>query len=355
MFKKIILSLLALVTLGVTASWAQTEEEKAPFSRGFGKFVYTEYEPLADKPITVYYYVPKTGDVANMRVLFVLHGAERSGKGVANMWRKFAERDGFVVIAPEYNIKIYPGWRYQGGGLMYKGKLQPREKWTYSTIEPIFDYFKSVTGSKAEKYDFWGFSAGGQFAHRFALTVPDSRADIIIAGNPGTWTFPLIDGLPSKFEDGKTYGWNSSVKDTPFANEESIKKFLARKLYVHIGKLDIATTGKYVPKTQAALSQGEHRLARARNFYETGRKIAKKNGWEFNWRKVELDDIAHSARSTVYGAWTMGEDGKRKFDINNYSTNSAYYLIFKKGWDDGDDKVKTKRAKKAKKVKKGKK
>ncbi len=332
MFKKSILSLLVMLFAAWTTPslYAQTNGQEPYSKRGMGKFVFTEYAPLKNKPITVYYYIPKTGDVKNMRVLFSMHGAERSGKGQINQWRHFAEHDGFVVIAPEYSAKIYGGWAYQFGGVVRKGKVQPREKWTYSSIEAIFDHFKQITGSTAQKYDMFGFSAGGQFTHRFTLAMPDARLNIAVAGNPASWTFPLIDGYPSKYEKGKTYGWGYSVKGTPMANEETIKKFLSHKLYIMIGKLDTMTVGKYVPKTKAALSQGKHRLARARNFYKTCKQLAKKNKWEFNWEKIEVPKVGHSCRSTVYGAWTEDYNGKRRFDINNYAEKSAYYLIFKK-------------------------
>lgn len=342
MYRKFVLILFVFATFSISSLYAQTAE-KEPFSRGAGKFVFTEYEPLKNRPITVYYYVPTKGDIKNMRVLFTMHGAERKGRIGVSIWRHFAERDGFIVISPEYNSKIYPGWAYQQGGVIRKRKVVPRERWTYSSIEPIFDYFKRITGSTAEVYDMWGHSAGGQFTHRFALAIPEARLNIAVAANPGTWTFPLIDGLPSKFDKGKVYGWNSSVKGTPMANEESIKRFLARKLYVHIGKLDTATSSKHFPKSKSALSQGKHRLARARNFYKTGKRVARRNGWEFNWEKVELKGVGHDGRGSVYGTWEKLENGRRRLSIDNYTTKSAYYLIFKKDQDTSQHSKKNKK------------
>ncbi len=328
MFKKSISLLLVMLFVALaTPSFAQ-ENIQAPYKRGAGKFVFTDYAPLKDKPITVYYYIPTKGDIKNMRVLFVMHGAQRTAGGRITTWKGFAERDGFIVIAPEYTKKLYREWEYQFGGIARKGKVQPQEKWTYNSIEAIFDHLKKYAGAGAEVYDMFGHSAGGQFTHRFALAMPNARLNIGVAANPGNWTFPLIEGLKSTKLD-KTYSYPYSVKGTPLANEEIIKKFLARKLYIQLGKEDVAVAGKYVPTNDAALSQGKHRLDRGRTIYKTAKKLAKKNGWEFNWKKVEVKGIGHTSDGMAYGKYKE-VNGKKKYSIDDYTTTSAYYLLYQK-------------------------
>lgn len=323
LFNKIIVCLIAVV-VSVTPLFAA---DNNPYTRGLSSFEYTEYEPLKDRPITVYCYIPTKGDIQNMRVLFMLHGAGRKPLISMKAWNQFAERDGFIVIAPQYDMKLYPGWRYQTGGVVYKGKVQPRENWTYNSIEAIFDHFKKHTGSKAEVYDMFGHSAGGQFTHRFALAMPEARLNIGVAANPGHWTMPLVDGLPSITTD-KKYGWPYSVKGTPLADAEVLKKFLSRKLYIQVGKDDVKTSGKWVPTGDKALSQGEHRLGRARNMYKTSKKVAKKNKWEFNWTKVEVKGVGHNSKGMIYGTYTLDENGKKKFSMDNITKNGAYYILY---------------------------
>ncbi|MBE6181371.1 MAG: hypothetical protein E7148_01575 [Rikenellaceae bacterium] len=325
MLHKITFSLLAFLTLGITQLYALQPEQ--PYHRGKGTYVFTEYAPFKERPITLHYYIPTKGDYRNMPVLFVIHGQSRAAADYLQAWVGFAERDGFVVICPRYIQELYPSWLYQFGGVTYKGELQPRETWTYNTVEAIFDHFKKHTNSTAEVYDMFGHSAGGQFVHRFALAMPESRANIIVAANPSTWTFPLIDGLPCKFSD-KVYGWGVSVKGTPMANEETIKKFFARKLYVQVGTQDIVAD-KQLAVSLDARSQGENRYERARNFYQTCKKMAKKNGWEFNWQKIEVKGIGHDTPGMVYGKSQL-VDGKKQYSIDDYTKTSAYYLIFKK-------------------------
>ncbi len=153
-----IVILIVAMFLSLTAATAQN-----PFYRGAGDFVYTDYEPLKDKPVTVYFYIPTKGDIATMRVLFSMHGAERSGKIARDNWQDLAEADGFIVIAPEFSSQYYKENDYQFGGVFTDKtftELRPREQWTYSIIEPLFDYFVYHTNSLAEKYDMQGHSAG---------------------------------------------------------------------------------------------------------------------------------------------------------------------------------------------------
>lgn len=90
-------------------------------------------------------------------------------------------------------------------------------------------------------------------------------------------------------ETDKVYNWPFSVKNSPMATNEYLEKAFARRLYVHIGKLDTANSGGGISKLQ-----GEHRLARGRNFYKTAKRVARKNHWNFNWEKVEVKNVGHS-------------------------------------------------------------
>lgn len=316
--------LLFLAVLLLSASMSlSAQEQQSLYHRGNGSFLYTEYAPFKEKPITVYYYIPSHGDIKSMRVLFSMHDARRSGKTARAMWRKFAERDGFIVLAPEYSSKIYRGLDpYQHGNVMRRGKARPQEQWIYNTVEAIFDHFKKHTGSTAEVYDMHGHSAGGQFTHRFVMAMPNARLNIAVASNPGSVALPLVEGLRNA-ETGKVYNWPFSVKNSPMATNEYLEKAFARKLYVHIGKLDTANVGGGISKLQ-----GEHRVARGRNLYKTAKRVARKNHWEFNWEKVEVKNVGHSGWGMVYG---LKHNKISEYSEDEYLKTSAYYLIYKKG------------------------
>ena len=44
---------------------------------GEGKFTYKDYPPFANRPVDVHYYIPASGDVRHMPIVFVFEGADR--------------------------------------------------------------------------------------------------------------------------------------------------------------------------------------------------------------------------------------------------------------------------------------
>lgn len=299
--------------------------------RGQGQFVFKGYAPLAHRPITIHYYIPTKGDLKSMRVLFSMHGAQRTSEPGLSNWRDFAEKEGFVEIAPEYTKKYYNENAYQFGGVMkhrLSDEQKKQEEWTYNTIEAIFDLYKQQTGSLATTYDMFGHSAGGQFTHRFLLAMPNARVGRAIAANPGTWTFLYEDGLVA--ESGRVYGWPYSVKNTPAADKEYLRAFLSRDLIIHLGGADRAVKGKYVPTDEASLAQGKYRYDRGINYYKHARALARRNGWEFGWRIVKVRKAGHSGREMVYGRWAVGPDGQKQYSVDNASPKGAYRLLIEK-------------------------
>jgi len=301
------------------------------WQRGGQSFEYTDYQPLSGKPITVRYYIPIKGDVKSMRVLFVMHGASRDAEVEIETWRYFAEEDKFVVIAPEYSKEH--GWQendYQRGGVFTNSKsekLNPIEKWTYNTIEALFDDFKQKTGNESEKYDIHGHSAGGQFVHRMVLAMPDARIRLAVAANPSSWTYPYIDGLKDK--QGEVYGWPYSVMGTPFATEEAIKRYFAAPLILLLGNADISTTSSDLDKSAGAQAQGPCRFDRGNAFFKAVKQLAKEMKTDFKWKRIEVEDVGHAGRSIVYGK-SRTVNGQKVFSTDYITKTGAYYVIFKK-------------------------
>ena len=330
-FLFLIVAVCACMLYGCASSTTcNVDDPNSKWHRGDGEFTFTDYAPLADKPITVYYYIPTQGDVTKMGILFSMHGAQRTSAPGLENWKPFAEKEGFIIIAPEYRKPEYQENDYQFGGIMTERlgtELAEKEKWTYNSIEIIFDLLKKETGNKSETYNMFGHSAGGQFTHRFLLSTPNARVDKAVAANPGSWTFLYEEGLIA--ESGTVYGWPYSVKNTPMVDEAHLKPFLARNLTVHLGTEDTAVSGKHVPTDEAALAQGKYRYDRGLNFYEHARALAHEKGWEFNWKIVEVKGAGHSGKEMVYGAWETDAEGNKVFNAENYSDNGAYALMYK--------------------------
>lgn len=287
-------------------------------------FEYRGYEPLKNKPITVYYYIPTedytTGvTVTDMPVLFSMHGAERSGNSACSIWAKLAEAYKFIVIAPEYSKTHYNENAYQFGGVQASKSAtmaQDRSLWTYNTIESIFDYFKKETGSSAKAYYLFGHSAGGQFVGRFMMAMPDARVIRGVAANPSSWAWPYIDGLTGT--DGKNYDWGYSVKGTPMADYEALKVFFAKKLIVMAGTNDVVADS-YLDDSAAANAQGKNRFERAQNFYNVCTQMAKDLNAECNMKLGIVEGVAHSSTGIIYGYKSPSTSNvEKRGDVNAY-------------------------------------
>lgn len=308
---------------------AAAGDDLGVFHRGADSLIYTAYAPLADKPVTLYYYIPTKGNIKKMPVLIAFHGADRHGNLPRDNWKDFAERDGFVVLCPEFTKELYNENAYQFGNV-YKDRsaveLNPEELWTYSIVEPIFDFFKAETGSKAQTYSIQGHSAGGQFTHRYLLAKPRARVDVAVASNPGSWTWLSSDGTIRGSE--ASYGWPYTIKGTPFDDEEHIEAFLKRDLTVHLGDSDTLTTGPHVPKDAASLSQGRFRYERGLNYFDDSKELARKSGKRFGWNIVVVKGVGHRGQGMVYARSYRDENGVRCYDVDQIRQTGAYYIIF---------------------------
>lgn len=293
-----------------------------------GTFEYDRYAPLKTKPVTVRYYLPSSGDLKRMPVLFALHGAERSAATQIKAWKPLAETYGFIVVAPEFTKERgYTENDYQFGGLLAQKndtKLRPEKEWTFALIEALFDYVKRETDNTSARYALFGHSAGGQFVNRFMAAMPAARVSRAVAANPSSWAFPQAEGIEGT--DGKNYGWPYSFKNTPFADAEALRRFYGRPLVVQIGTADNFDDGS-MATDPASMAQGPHRYARARNFYDLCARQAAAEGVTLRIRIAEVEGAGHGTYGMVYGkAGVTGDNAARH--VGDLGENSAYRLLF---------------------------
>ncbi|MGM9736792.1 MAG: hypothetical protein ACI3ZT_00095 [Candidatus Cryptobacteroides sp.] len=294
------------------------------FHRGEGSYEYSGYGPLAQSPVTLYYYIPESGDVTVMPILFSMHGTKRRGSEARDYWKDFAEHYGFIVLSPEFSKKYYDINAYNYGNVMRtSGEFSPnpQEQWTYNVIEAVFDFFKSETGNLSDRYDIWGHSAGGQFVHRFLLCMPQARVHRAVAANPGTWTMVIGE------DSGYGYGWPYSIRGTMFDSEEYLRPFFAREFYVTVGDRDIDTESPDFPKYPEAMAQGPTRYARGKYFYKEARRTALSRGYPINWCQSVVKGASHSSRMMIYGS-RRKIDGKLVYDIGDITHTAAFWLLY---------------------------
>lgn len=164
-----------------------------------GKFIYTNLRN--GKQVTVHYYSP---DKKNPSVIFVIPGAGRNGNTYRDAWIPHADQYNLLVLSPEYDEDNYPGfWNYNLAGMIKDVKIKQdrtgiesynintnNKEWILNDFDELFDFIKKRLHLKANTYDLFGHSAGGQILHRLALFKPDNKANRILASNAGWYTVP---------------------------------------------------------------------------------------------------------------------------------------------------------------------
>lgn len=167
---------------------------------GTGFFNYTV--SMEDKPIKVYFHIPQNAN-PNSPLVFVFHGNGVNAKDYRDAIIAKANQYGFVAIAPEFsNTYFTTGDDYNFGNVLLDADnqiastLNPKNQWTFSVIEPLFDFIRESLNNMSIKYHIIGHSARSQFAHRLAMFKPNGRYAKVVASASGWYT---VTDLAVKF------------------------------------------------------------------------------------------------------------------------------------------------------------
>lgn len=195
----------------------------------------------------------------------------------------YAKQYEFLLVVPKFSKDLYPSRDYHQGGVFDKdGQMKKKKDWTFSVIEPLFDYVKKAANKDNESYILYGFSAGSQFVHRYTWFFPDNRASKTIAASAGSYTMPDYE-MDYKYGLGKT--------NVPI---ENLKRGFDKNYTVMVGQADTVMSRKDLPKSNQVRKQGADRVERAMHFYLDAKKLADKEGNPFNWRFVMPTGVGHS-------------------------------------------------------------
>jgi poly(3-hydroxybutyrate) depolymerase len=234
----------------------------------------------AGLPLDVFTYRP--ADYAGGPLLIVMHGLGRNADGYRDYAVPLADRFGLFIAAPLFDTNRFPTEAYQRGNVLVKGQVQPKSTWTYSRVADLARELRQRDGRAGQPWYLIGHSAGGQFLMRLAAFLPGD-ATRIVAANPGSLLFPTRD-LPFP------YGFGGLPEE--LGGDAAIRRYLAAPLTLLLGTADIEK--KDLDLTATAMKQGATRLERGRNCFALAREVARKNGWPFNWRLVEVPGVGHS-------------------------------------------------------------
>lgn len=141
------------------------------------RFAYCLYVPrdYAEDETTIY------------PLVVIVHGSERAPQAYRDAFVEFAEEHGCIVLAP-----LFPNNIIEGGLELHNYKFIAFHDIRFDLL--LLAMIEEVAGMYrigAERFCLFGFSGGGQFAHRFFYLHPDRLLAVSI-GAPG-WVTLLDD------------------------------------------------------------------------------------------------------------------------------------------------------------------
>lgn len=273
--------LCSLVLLFSCSSDGDDINPEGAITNGNGKFEYSLYAPLKDKPVNIYYSISE-GDMSAMPILFVLPGTNRDADNYIRPWSSITKEHKCMVFAIEFPEEYYSDNEYITGNVIDRsGKFVDKDKWTFSIIEALFGYIKSETGNKSTLYNLFGHSAGSQFVHRYVLFNPNAKIDKAVTANAGWYTMPL-------FNVEFPYG----LKNTQLSRTD-VAAACKVNLTVHLGEADNDPNDSSLRKTPEAMVQGAHRYARGQYFYNNSMSMAETSDFQFNWTMRKVPNVGH--------------------------------------------------------------
>lgn len=269
--------ILVLLLLGCSTDENPNDTELSASLTGTGFTLFHYNVPNFNKTLKVYYHIPEA-KTATTPVLFVFHGAGRNASDYRNALIEKANQLDFIVVAPQFSISNFPGGdQYNLGNVYVDGDnpspstLNPEDEWTFSIVEPLFDYFKNEINNSTASYKMFGHSAGAQFAHRFLMFKPSNRADASVISAAGWYT---VTDENVAFP----YGLGHSVlRDSP------LDLFLEKTITVQVGSNDDDPNASSLRHNSFADAQGLNRRERAEYFFNSAQALAQNNTFDFNW------------------------------------------------------------------------
>ncbi len=264
--------------------------------KGSGDLTFTAYEPLKTKPIQLFYHIPNNA-TNQTPILFVFHGTDRNAKFSRDVMIANADKFGFIIIAPEFSEQHYPtADNYNLGNVFIDGdnpsveSLNAESLWTFSVVEPIFEFMKTKIGSTLNTYDVFGHSAGAQFVHRYMLFKPLAKVNRLAAAAAGWYTM---------FDKSIDFPYGTKKSPVEFANYNNL---FNKKVYILIGEQDIDPNSDGLRHNEIVDKQGLNRLTRAQYFYTQSRATANQSAAAFNWKYYPLKGVAHDFSATSNAA-----------------------------------------------------
>ncbi len=227
-----------------------------------------------------YLYVPP-GVSANPPLFVTVHGISRNAREHARLFAPFADKYGFVVLAPLFPAQTFSDYQRLGcnNDAEHAGRV----------LEAMVDEVGRLTGAQAQRFFLFGYSGGGQFAHRYAMAHPE-RVGAYAVGAAGWYTFPDLD---------QPYPHGIKPCETRPDMQMVPKRFLEIPAMVLVGERDTRPDTALRRSNKLNAQQGSSRLERGRRWVAAMHKAARDQGLEGSFEFVALPNCGHSFKECM--------------------------------------------------------
>ncbi len=277
-----------LVLAAAVAAWglqgsgqAQTTTPQVAASTAIAAGAGQQTADLAGVHLQVFSYRPAECAIAG--ILLVFHGLGRNAAGYRDDAIPLGQRFCMLVVAPLFDTARFPAWRYQRGGIVHDGAVQPSEDWTVNLVPRLVSWVRDRENRADLPCALIGHSAGAQFLSRVAAFARVDATQTVIA-NPSTWVRPRMD-VAAPYGFGGMYD--------PAQGEAVLRRYLAASITVLLGQEDVGS--RDLATSEEAEQQGSTRFARGRTVFREAELAARQHGWTFNWHLAIVPGVGHTA------------------------------------------------------------
>jgi dienelactone hydrolase len=270
----------------------RTAQREHQMHRGRGSFSFADSAAGTKGTIRVFYFQPERDDAA-APVVIAMHGFDRAASDFRDSLAAAAEQLGLLLLVPEFDAEAFPdahGYNYGNVRLPPpQGTLIPRDHWNFGIINRLFQH---VRGDR-QTFGLFGLSAGGQYVLRYLALTEAPLVRTAIAANCGWYMLPDLD---LDYPDGMG-GLDLKRSD--------LIRYLQRKIIVVLGDADTDVNAHDLPRSEAAMAQGPHRLARGVWHFEHCRELSEQLGIQFGWQLEIVPGAVHVDQRVFDLAATM--------------------------------------------------
>jgi pimeloyl-ACP methyl ester carboxylesterase len=259
----------------------RTKETQAFIKEGINRFLFYDGQLFV-------LYVPRAAMArpGRAKILVSVHGysgRKCNSKGrtrvqrYAEYWTTLADRNGWVVLAPHFDEKRF--------GNDYQRLNFPGLRADIRLNDLVEETGRWLPGIPTHKFLLFGFSGGGQFAHRYVAFNPE-RVERAVCGAPGWYMWP-DSNLP--------YPLGVSPNGLPWGMMPRLRALCGTDLLLLVGEKDFTqgTFRKRHKQYDLTRLQGEGRKQRAQKWLAAMEQFAETEHCDFRITFKVVPEMAH--------------------------------------------------------------